>query len=73
MPTPPTTLTPMERQLLQRLQEYHASQENRLTQLDQRISALESGIRDRDRAIATLSDMLQRLLGPPPEDGSSRP
>lgn len=73
MPTPPTTLTPMERQLLQRLQEYHASQENRLTQLDQRILELESGIRDRDRAIAILGDMLQHLLGPPPEDGSSRP
>jgi chaperonin cofactor prefoldin len=73
MLVPPPTLTPMERSLLQRLQDLETHRERRLSRIEARLEALETGIRSRDEAIARLSDMLQRLLGPLPPDGSSAP
>lgn len=70
---PPSVLTPMERQLLHRVQtlaEYLMAQS---AVQDRKIASLEAEVRARDQAIRSLTATLGRLLGPPGQGGSSPP
>lgn len=73
MLSPPPTLTPMERQLLARLQDLEQVLQTRATEQDKKITALETRIHARDHSISILTDALRRLLGPLGPDGSSQP
>jgi uncharacterized coiled-coil protein SlyX len=70
MLTPPPTLTPMERQLLHRVQELQHGLMTHLAEQDRKIAALEAEIRARDPSLDRLTDTLRRLLGPLDRDGS---
>lgn len=61
---PPPTLTPMERQLLSRLQDIEQAQKERAAAQDNLIATFQAGMRSRDRSIAALTGLLERLLGP---------
>lgn len=60
----PPTLTPMERQLLTRLQNLDQHLAARVAAQDLKIAALETQIGARDEAITALTGSLKRLLGP---------
>ena len=64
----PPTLTPMERQLLMRLQNLEEDLKARATAQDMKIAALEMQINERDGAITALTNSLKRLLGPLDQD-----
>lgn len=61
---PPPTLTPMERQLLSRLQDLEQAQKERAAAQDDQIATFQTEMRSRDRSIAALTGLLERLLGP---------
>ena len=61
----PSTLTAMERQLLQQIQAIESTLMARVSEQDRKIAALEAEVRARDEAIHSLTDTLGRLLGPP--------
>lgn len=71
--TPPPSLTPMERQFLLQLQEMDRTIRAQLARQNEKISALEAQILLRDRSIAGLTELLERLLGPSARDVFSRP
>ena len=73
MLSPPPSLTPMERQFLLQLQEMDRTIRAQLARQNEKISALEGQILLRDRSIAGLTELLERLLGPSARDVSSRP
>ncbi|MEP1832163.1 MAG: hypothetical protein ABJL57_00610 [Hyphomonas sp.] len=73
MLTPPPSLTPMERQFLLQLQEMDRTIRAQLARQNEKISALEAQILLRDRSIAGLTELLERLLGPSARDVFSRP
>src|SRR5690606_22134381 len=58
MLTPPPTLTPMERQLLHRVQELQHGLMTHLAEQDRKIAALEAEIRARDPSLDRLTDTL---------------
>ncbi len=61
---PPSTLTPMERQLLHQIQALSQSLLARVSEQDLKIAALDAEVRARDQSIQTLTYTLERLLGP---------
>lgn len=70
---PPPSLTPMERQFLIQLQTLDQTMRADMARQDEKITALEAQIALRDRSIAGLTELLERLLGPVAPDASSRP
>lgn len=73
MLTPATFLTPMERQLLHRLQDLEESLQVQMNDQHHEIAGLKEEIRSRDRMITGLSATLSRLLGPEDQEESLLP
>lgn len=70
---PPSILTPMERQLLHRVQTLAENLEAQSAEQDRKIASLEAEVRARDQAIRSLTATLGRLLGPRGQGASSPP